>query len=417
MRVALVCGDFRPDRDGVAHYTARLAEELQDRGMEVVIATLRPPGNGLGAPGATMDGVQMLGATDRWDLWGVVRLGRTLRPLDADVVHVQFAPSAFGWDGAIGLLPTLLGRHKRLITTLHEYGWWAWAPHWATPLLARTAWPLLERMRCWDRETGLLTTRAEAVVITNAAHLAALRRRIPHVRARLVPIGSNLRPARLDRDATCTAVREQFGVPLDAPVLAFFGFIHAVKGIRHLLQATARLRRQHRDLRLLLIGGFESLALPGPEAAAYEAEIRGMIRDQRLDRAVTITGWLPEEEVSRLLTAADVAVLPFTAGTTTKSGALLACAEHGLPIVCTAVTPPDPALVDGETAVLVATRDSGSLADGVARILDDPTLRARLAQGAARISAAHGWGAIADAHLEIYGAAGAAPAVTRHTVR
>jgi hypothetical protein len=42
-------------------------------------------------------------------------------------------------------------------------------------------------------------------------------------------------------------------------------------------------------------------------------------------------------EVSALLHAADAAVLPFTAGVTGKSGALLAALGHGVP---TAVTVP-----------------------------------------------------------------------------
>lgn len=397
MRVALVCGDLSPAHDGVAHYTSRLAEELAARGLDVLIATLPAP-----HPPIRTHGVRVVEATDRWDLRGVVRLARTLRALDVDVVHVQFAPSAFGWHGAVGVLPALLRGRPRLVTTLHEYDWWTWAPRLARPVLTRAVWPGLERRGWWDRETALLTTRADAVVTTNPSHRVAVRRRIPGVPVHHVPIGSNLRAVTADRETTRTAVRAALRMPAGAPLVAFFGFIHAVKGIPHLLAATARLREGRAGLRLLLIGGFESLALRGAEAAAYESEVRGMIATHGLDDAVTITGWLPEEEVSRLLTAADLAVLPFTAGATTKSGSLLACAEHALPLVCTAASPPDPTLADGETAVLVATRDAASLAAGIARVLGDPALGARLGKGARRIAAAHGWKTIAGAHLGLY---------------
>ena len=67
---------------------------------------------------------------------------------------------------------------------------------------------------------------------------------------------------------------------------------------------------------------------------------------------MTITGHLPAAEVSAALHAADLAAFPFTAGATTKSGALLSAFAHGLPTLVTAADPPDPELVDGETVVV-----------------------------------------------------------------
>ena len=41
------------------------------------------------------------------------------------------------------------------------------------------------------------------------------------------------------------AVRARHGIPADAQVVAFFGFVHPVKGLRYLIEAVARLRRRH----------------------------------------------------------------------------------------------------------------------------------------------------------------------------
>jgi glycosyltransferase involved in cell wall biosynthesis len=401
MRVALVCGDYRPSRDGVAHYTARLAAELASRGVQVVVATGAPEARDAADedPGTAAPWV----VTPGWTPAGVARAARALRAAAPDVVHVQFAPSAYGWNGAVGLLPALLGR-TRLVTTVHEYNWWSWtswAPRRLAPLLQR-AWPHLERRRWWDRETGLLTTRSSAVVTTNPAHAEALAARLPGVPVAQVPIGANLRVVARHRDEARQAVRARLGLAADTPVLAFFGFVHAVKGIRYLVEALALVRRDHPDAHLLLVGGFESLALRGREAVDYRGEVEAMIAERGLAAAVTLTGWQPEDEVSRLLSAADVAVLPFTSGTTTKSGSLLACAEHGLPIVATAADPADPALLDGDAALLVPVRDGPALAKAVTRVLEDPGLAAALSAGAQRLAAAHGWAAIADAHLRLY---------------
>ncbi|WP_304440419.1 glycosyltransferase, partial [Frankia sp. EI5c] len=118
-RIALLCGNLTPERDGVADYTVRLARALAVS-ADVVLLAGEPGGlGGLGGPGGpggpgglTARGgpggceVVDLGGTG----WGPRRLeaaARALRALSPDVVHVQFAPSAFGFSPMVGLLPAL----------------------------------------------------------------------------------------------------------------------------------------------------------------------------------------------------------------------------------------------------------------------------------------------------------------------
>lgn len=407
MRVAVVCGDARPALDGVADYTVRLTAELLARDTDVVIVSAGPdpsPIVEVGPPGSPRVRLPVVAAAGRWDLAGVARAAATVARLRPDVVHVQFAPSAYGYRGEAGLLPALLGRVP-LVTTVHEHGWWAWAPDRVRPALARTVWPALERAGAWDREIGLLAARSAALVATNPVHAASLRVRLPRAAVRRIPIGPNLPVLPVDRAEARAGVRAALGLPRDTPLVAFFGFVHPVKGIRYLLPALARVRAAHPGAHLVVAGGFESRALPGPGAADWRAEVEKLVAELGLATAVTLTGWRPEDEVSRLLTAADAAVLPFTAGTTTRSGALLACAAHGLPLVVTAADPPDPALRDGDTALLVPVRSTAALAVALSRALGDADLAARLRGGAAGLAAAHDWGAIADAHLDLYAGA------------
>ena len=84
MRVLLVCGDPRPRLDGVADYVTRLAAHLSAYGVEPVIG---------GAGEVTARGAPRL--TSRWDLAGTVAAARGIRRLHPEIVHVQFAPSAF----------------------------------------------------------------------------------------------------------------------------------------------------------------------------------------------------------------------------------------------------------------------------------------------------------------------------------
>lgn len=357
MRVALVCGRDEPRRDGVADYVHRLAAALPAYGVQA----------------------QVVEAGGR-----VAAAARELRALRPDVVHVQFAPSAYGYAPWVGLLPHLV--RGPVVTTLHEYGWWSWPSRVPAPV-----WSALERTGRWDRETLRLVPSSRAVIATNEAHAAIVRDRLG-VAPRVVPIGPNVDRVAADRAQT----RRRHGLPPDAPVAVFFGFVHPVKGVRWLLDAVAALRATtHPDLHLVVAGGFDSLALPGQEALDFEAEVRGQVAALGLDDVVRITGYVEAAEVSALLQAADVAALPFTHGLTTKSGSLLAVLDHDLPLVGTRGEGTSAELE--QAGWLGPVRESAVLADN---------LRAALASGprpAARALAdAHAWDAAGKAHAEVY---------------
>ena len=363
----MVQGRADPERDGVADYVRHLTAALEDAGDEVVPVPVV----------------------------GVRAAAERLRTLSPDVAHVQFAPSAFGFSALPGLLPDRV-RGLPFVTTLHEYGWWA-SPRWVPGAL----WRPLERAGVWDRETWRFAPRSSALITTNDGHARVVAERLARraVRVPLAPNVPDLWPI-----ADRAEVRRRLGVPADAEVVAFFGFVHPVKGLRYLVEALARLRGAGRQrLHLLVLGGFTSLALPEDEARAFREELTAWTRTCGVASHVTITGRLPAKEVSAALHAADVAAFPFTAGATTKSGALLSAFAHGLPTLVTAAEPPDADLVDGESVVVAPrVRDALVLVEGLARLLDDDGLRRKVAAGGAALMAGRAWDAIAAAHRAVY---------------
>jgi glycosyltransferase involved in cell wall biosynthesis len=187
----------------------------------------------------------------------------------------------------------------------------------------------------------------------------------------------------------------------DDPVLAFFGFVHPVKGVRYLIEAVALLRDRHPTLRLLVIGGFTSLALPEDEARRFHEELMTLAERFGVADRLRFTGYLPPDEVSALLSTADIGVLPFTHGVTTKSGALLTLLVHRLPTVITSAG--DRALIDGDqVCVAAAHKDGPALADAIQRLLADRALRERLAIAAVRFAQANSWDSIAAEHRDLY---------------
>lgn len=387
IRVAMLHGPGEPDRDGVSDYVVRLLRALDSVGVAAYSVPLRPPERWW--PTARPAG------GGRW-LAAAVGAARSVRNLRPDLVHVQFAPSAYRFSIAPGLLPVLLPRQTPLVTTLHEYGQWSGLGR-LPQLVGRR---MLDSSR-WDQETGRLVPASDALIVTNREHADQVIRRTGR-RPVEVPLAPNVDDC---ADAQEARMRWQRRLRLgpDGVLLVFFGFVHPVKGVRYLLEALAALRSTCGDVRLLVVGGFTSQALPEPEARAFRAELTEVSRQSGVAEAVTFTDHLPAPEVSAALHAADVVVLPFTAGVTTKSGALLAALAHGRPTAVTVTDPPDPALRPDETVAVIPTRrDPAAIAGTVARLLHDAGLRARLAAGARAFGERHSWTRVAAAHRSLY---------------
>jgi glycosyltransferase involved in cell wall biosynthesis len=228
-----------------------------------------------------------------------------------------------------------------------------------------------------------------------------LRRRTGR-RPRQISLAPNVE-ARRPTIRTRSQVRRRLGLAPHAFLLVFFGFVHPVKGIRYVLEALPTLLAERPDLHLTVVGGFTSQALPEPEAAAFRSELETMAGGLGVRGAVTFTGHLPSAEVSEILHTADAAVLPFTAGVTLKSGALLATMAHGLPTAVTVPDIPDERLRDGENvAVIQRRRDAAAVARTLRRLIGDAALRERLTAGGLALTARHSWPAVAGTHRALY---------------
>jgi len=405
----MVCGNLDPHRDGVAAYTLRLTEQLKAVGVDTVLLTSHEHAGA--DPG-------VVGITGRWDVSGIASAGYALRRLSLDVVHVQYAPSLYGFSRAVGLLPALLPPSLPRLVTLHEYGVWPNHPlggvGGSSPrdptrdrLASLTAplWSAAERRGALDREVLLLLPRADAIVAASADHLEVLARRFPdrELPVRVVPIGSNLTLPSADRAAARVGVRRELGVPAGAPIVAFFGFVHPVKALDQLIEATAALRDTWPDVQLFLVGGAQSHSVDEAAARQIVDDLRRVARECDMTSQVHLTGYLPDAEVGRLLRAADVAAFPFSRGVTSKSGSLLAAFAAELPVVATAAPGQLHDPLEEPGVLRVPPDDAGVLSAALRRVLTEPKLADRLRRGGRAAARAHSWDAIAAAHVEIYG--------------
>lgn len=290
------------------------------------------------------------------------------------------------------------------MTTVHEYGWWEWSL--PRPLNFAMEWlkEWGQRHHWWDREDGFLLTGSDEIIVTNPSIEQIVRDRLPALDGHLhhIPIGTNISRAPVERDTVRAAIRSRYDWNEEALIAVFFGFLHPVKGLETLLPAFRQVVKAECRARLLLAGGVESLALRGSEADRYWHELRERIASLGLEEEVVMTGYLPEEEASRHLSAADVGVLPFKDGVTLKSGSLLTLMAHEVAPVVTRHDPPVEAFSRYAVARQVPPGDREALASAVIDLLRNEHARKKLGAAGEQFVQRFSWDRIASRHLDIY---------------
>jgi glycosyltransferase involved in cell wall biosynthesis len=233
---------------------------------------------------------------------------------------------------------TLVGRIARVPVVLaHEHTW----SYEGQPLRR-----LLDReliARCADR--FIAVSRADQRRMIEVEHIDPRR-------TMFLPNGLVSLPPPSDRDA-----RAGLALEPHAQVLGIVGMLRPQKAHRVLLAATALLRSEWPDIRVLIVGD-------GPERDRLELAAQEL----GVDGAVRFLG--DRTDIPDVLSALDVAV-----SCSDFEGSPLAVMEYmdaGLPVVATAVGGVPDLIESGVHGVLVPPQDPAALAHAIAGLLRDP---------------------------------------------
>ena len=203
----------------------------------------------------------------------------------------------------------------------------------------------------------LLATRTIACSAAADAALPSLgrRRRAPHT---IVPFPVDPRFANLP-DVQ----------PRRPPIVVTTGRLEPSKGQLLLLEAFAIVLTRVPNARLRIIGGDQE----GHEA--YADEVRRIATTLGPAGTVELTGWADRpEELMR-----DATVYVCSSRIEGLGIAIIEAMACGLPAVITANTGMADFVEDGQSALIVANDDPPAMAEGIVRLLTDPTLAARIA--------------------------------------
>lgn len=227
-------------------------------------------------------------------------------------------------------------------------------------LYALRGW-ILERLKRW------VLRRADTVTVVSDAMREYCERQgiAPDriiVQSMGVDLGSKFTPG--DGDA-----------PRDG--LVFVGRLVEKKGVSYLIEAVSLLADRYPDLTLTIVGD-------GP---LYES-LQSLTTDRGVQNRVRFAGSVLNEQVPDYLRAATISVMPSIVASSGDQEGLGLVAVEALGCGCAVVAFDLPAvrdtIINGQTGLMAEPENAADLADKIARLLDDDTLRQRLAQSGRR---------------------------------
>jgi glycosyltransferase involved in cell wall biosynthesis len=187
-------------------------------------------------------------------------------------------------------------------------------------------------------------------------------------RAHLAELAGDETPVQLAYHGVDLDQRLRSPRPGEPPTVLAVGRLVEKKGHETLLLATARLR--DRGLRFMV-----RLAGEGPEWP----RLQRLVHELDLGDRVAFLGPLTESEVRQEYEHADVFALPCrklpNGDQDGLPNVILEAMAHGVPVVSTPLGGIVEAIVDGESGLLAQQDDATGLADQLARLIAEPTLR------------------------------------------
>lgn len=311
-----------------------------------------------------------------------------------DVVEIQYANDVLGDDE----------RFPRLLTALADAGIASVVnTHSVYPPRWRTGYRPERDARSFDLAMG---ARASSVLVhTRRMRDLLLERELAPDKVVVVPHGTKI-VALPPQDES----RARLGLRRDAKVVLFFGFIWSGKGISFLLSAFARVARRVPEA-LLYIGGYTRKKSFTREVYMTYLETRMRLHGIH-DRTLLYGGFVPDELVPHVYSAADVVALPYRQAYASVSAVVHQSAGMGKIPFCSRTLKFEEVGDRISPDLLADMDDADAWGEGMTRLLTDEPYAAELRARVARFADQTRWDRVGAVRLALYDAllAGRAPA-------
>lgn len=220
-----------------------------------------------------------------------------------------------------------------------------------------------------------------------------LARGIPTEKIVVLPHGSK---AMEERDVG--ASRRELDIPADAKVVLFFGYIWLGKGIDFLLSVFGRVAKRMPEA-FLYIGGHTR----SRKYSAYVSYLKA--RSYMLGfgrRARFWGGFVPEDKVPVIYSAADVVAMPYRQDYSSVSGVVHQTSGIGKLMLCSRISKFDEVTTSIDPALTVPENDRDAWVETLVRLLSDEAWAAEMKRKIRAFAEATSWTNVGRMHLDAY---------------
>jgi 1,2-diacylglycerol 3-alpha-glucosyltransferase len=382
MRILLATDTYYPDVNGAAYFTYRLATMLSHRGHNVfVMCPSRSFRNTVSNDNAvTVYGIRSIPIPIYRNfrispLFIPRTVTRAVKEISPDIVHIQnhflIGKEVVSAAKRLGI-PAIGTNHfmpENLVHYLHLPGI---AERWVQKL----AWR--QFVRVFEQLDSVTTpTKTAAALLEKAA-----------LNKDVVPVSCGIDLERFKPTNDGAYLKRRFGVPTDRPVLLYVGRLDKEKKIDVVLRALPDISR--------VTGVHLVLAGLGKE----KQNLKALTEKLGIQKAVTFTGFVPDEDLQNIYRVADLFV---TAGIAElQSIVTMEAMASGLPVVAVNAMALPELVHNGENGYLFSDGDSEMLAERVIAILANRALRARMSEKSLEIIKDHDINKTVEKYESIY---------------
>ena len=338
-----VIGPVYPYRGGISHYTSMLSRSLMESDHETYVISFKRQYPAWLYPGKSDKDPSQVGlrmnaeyTLDPIYPWTWLNTANRIQEINPDGVIIQWWTTF--WAPAYWVLIMRLRKWGlKTIFVIHNV-----IPHEALP---------------WDKWIARNVIRlGDAHLVQAANEQNRLLSLIPDAHPTLCPMPVfNLFP--VENSLTKNEAKEILGIRKDIPLLLFFGIVRPYKGLKHAIEAVSILKNTGVKVQLIVAGEFWE------EIATYEDQISHLHLN---DQVTLVNKYIPDEEVGRYFTAADVFIAPYIDGT--QSASVKTAISFNLPVVVTECVA-DEILRNNDLTRIVPNGDSNGLAEAISEII------------------------------------------------
>ena len=370
-RSVAVIGNHTPRQCGIATFTAHLSDALKDEipELDCFVLAMNDAGRRHAYPGRVRFEIE------EGDVGSYRRAADFLNLSPVDLVSLQHEYGIFGGPAGSHIVALLRDLRMPVVTTLHTI--------LANPSSAQRA-VMDEIVRLSER---LVVMSRRGVELLRGVHEAAADK------IDLIPHGIPFLP-----DARSS--KKRIGVE-GRRVILTFGLLSPDKGIEYVIDALPAILERYPDVTYVVLGATHP-HVRDRHGETYRLMLEGRARRLGVDSSVVFHDrFVSQAEVNEFLSATDIYVTPYLNEEQITSGTLAYAVGSGKAVISTPYWYASELLADGR-GVLVAWRDSGSIARAALDLFDDEGQRNAMCRRAAAYGREMSWPAVARAYARSF---------------